>query len=166
MSKCFPLKIEQLSINYKAREWCKLPYPDHPKGCPNFGHHQTCPPEAPFIENFINLQKPIYLIVVEFNLGMHIRKMLQTHKGWSERQAKCVLYWQAGVNAQLEQECKLFKWSHPNMITTRCPEAMGVNVIATALKHDLPIKVHPKEIVYKIALAGYKSLLVGTKREK
>lgn len=149
------LKSHQLRVNMKAREWCKLPYPDHPKGCPNYGYHKTCPPDAPLIENFIDIQKPMYLIVVEFNLGIHVRRMLQTHKGWSERQARCVLYWQAGVNKSLENECALFRWSHPFMLTTRCPEAMGVNVIATAQSVGIPIKVKPIEIVYKIALAGY-----------
>ncbi len=144
----------QLRINYKAREWCLLPYPDHPKGWPNFGRHQTCPPTAPLVENFIDLQKQLYLIIVEFDLGLHIRKMIQKHQGWSERQAKCVLYWQSGVNAQLESECNLFRWSHLGVVTTRCPEAMGVNVIATAGLVGLPIKVKPSDTVYKIALAG------------
>lgn len=146
--------ITQLKINMKARKWCLLPYPDHPKGCPNYGKRNTCPPDAPLVEDFIDTEQSMYLIVVEFDLGAHIRKMLQTHHGWSERQAKCVLYWQAGVNKRLENECKLFMWSHPNMVTTRCPEAMGVNVITTAQIAGIPVKVKPEGIVYKIALAG------------
>ncbi|KKK81159.1 hypothetical protein LCGC14_2816310, partial [marine sediment metagenome] len=26
-----------LIIDHRAREWCKLPYPNHPRGCPNYG---------------------------------------------------------------------------------------------------------------------------------
>lgn len=149
------IKREQLRINMKAREWCKLPYPDHPKGCPNYGQRDTCPPQAPLVQNFVDLNRPLYLIVVEFNLMSHITKMLQIHRGWSDRQARCVLYWQNGVNKELENKCNLFRWSHPSMITTRCPEAMGVNVISTALIVGIPINVKPKNKVYKIALGGY-----------
>ncbi len=151
------IKQEQLRINMKTRDWCKLPYPDHPKGCPNYGCVLRCPPQAPLIQNFINLNKTLYLIVVEFNFAQHISKMKSLHPNWSDRQARCCLYWQNSVNKELENACTLFKWSHPEMITTRCPEAMGVNVIATAQLAGIPIEVKPTTKVYKIALAGYPS---------
>ena len=154
MGNYMEIRIKQLRVDIKAREWCLLPYPDHPHGCPNYGKRDTCPPDAPLVDRFIDTQQPMYLIVVSFDLEQHIHRMMQIHPQWSERQAKCVLYWQAGVNHQLDNECKLFKWSHPAMITTRCPEAMGVNVIATAQLVGIPIKVKPKDMVYKIALAG------------
>lgn len=147
----------ELRINMKAREWCKLSYPDHPHGCPNYGDskHPQCPPIAPFIQDYIDLTKQMYLIVIEFDFAGHVAKFKQ--KGWTDRQARCVLYWQNGVNKQLENACTLFKWSHPGMVTTRCPEAMGVNVIASALQIGIPIKIKPVEKVYKIALGGYPS---------
>lgn len=149
------LKRGQLRINYKAREWCRLPYPDHPEGCPNYGNqkHFHCPPNAPLIRDFIDIERRVYLIIVEFDLLTHAMKYLA--KGWSKRQARCCLYWQNTVNKQLDTKCQLFKWTHPDMITTRCPEGMGVNVITTAKLAGLPIKAKPKDIVYKIALAGY-----------
>ena len=147
-------EVFNLRINMKAREWCKLPYPDHPRGCPNYGKHITCPPNAPLIYDYFNLDKPLYLIPVQFDLGAHIKKMLAKHPDWSERQARCVLYWQSSVNKELKAECNIFRWKHPEMITTICPEAMGVNVIETARWCGFQVETKPTKIVYKIALAG------------
>jgi len=148
------VQIDDLRINMKARDWCKLPYPDHPKGCPNYGQRATCPPDAPLIYNFVDIGKPIFLIAVGFNLENHVNSMLLKHPDWSNRQAKCVLYWQGSVNKLLKQHIKQFLWMYPEYITTLCPEAMGVNVIETARRCGLPIKTKPTKNVFKIALAG------------
>ena len=144
-----------LRINFKARDWCKLPYPNHPRGCPNYGNRYSCPPEATLITEFIDIYKPMYLIAVEFDLANHISRMKHLHPNWSDRQARCVLYWQNKINKELRDECDNFKWLNPDMITTNCPEAMGVNVIATAKRCGLMIELKPKNRVYKIAIAGY-----------
>ena len=149
------IKINDLRVNLKAREWCKLPYPGHPKGCPNYGKKLTCPPEAPLIYEHFDLQD-LYLIAVEFDLAKHILYMKEKHPNWTDRQARCVLYWQNGVNKKLKEKCKAFCQLNPDMITTMCPEAMGVNVITTAKRCGLPIDLKPKNKVYKIALAGKK----------
>jgi hypothetical protein len=31
----------------EAGKLCRLPYPNHPKGCPNYGKRALCPPKAP-----------------------------------------------------------------------------------------------------------------------
>ena len=152
------VKISNLRINYKARDWCKLPYPNHPLGCPNFGKRETCPPDAPLVENFFDFTRGLYLIIVKFDLEAHVLKMRREHQWWSDRQARCCLYWQARVNKSLANECELFRWAHPDMLTTQCPEAMGVNVIATAQLAGIPISVKPLKVVYKVALAGKKPI--------
>lgn len=146
--------VVKLRVNLKAREWCKLPYPDHPNGCPNYGKRVTCPPDAPLIYDFLDLDKPVYLISVQFDLASHIEKMLSKHPAWSERQARCVLYWQGSVNKELKTECDIFKKQHPEVVTTICPEAMGVNVIETARWCGFQVDTKPAKTVYKIALAG------------
>lgn len=151
------IEITDLRINMKAREWCKLPYPGHPKGCPNYGdpkHEGVCPPSAPLIHEFINTKLPIFLIVEEFNLALHVQKYKINHPNCTDKQAKCVLYWQNSVRSKLRKQCEIFRHLHPDFIITLCPEAMGVNVIATAQIAKVPIKVKPEDIVYKIALAG------------
>lgn len=144
-----------LRINLKAREWCKLPYPDHPHGCPNYGKRYSCPPLAPVINDYLDINRQVYLVVIEFDLHEHVSRMKSLHPHWSDRQARCVLYWQGSVNKELQDECDNFEWLNPGMITTLCPEAMGVNVIATALHCGIPVKTKPIDKVFKIALAGY-----------
>lgn len=151
------IKIKKLRVNMKARKWCLLPYPGHPKGCPNYNdpkHEGICPPSAPLIQDFIDLQKPMYLIVEEFDLDAHVEKWLIDHPTNTLKQARCVLYWQNGVRSRLKRKCESFKKAHPGFVTTLVPEAMGVNVIATAQLVGIPIKPKPDGVVYKIALAG------------
>ena len=146
-------QAEKIVIDYRAREWCKLPYPDHPLGCPNYRLRDTCPPNAPLIEDYFDLSQPLWLTVVEFNLAEHISRMKQKHPNWSDRQAKCVLYWQGGVNKELRLQASRFAKAN-GLLYTLCPEAMGVQVIKTAKLVGIPIKPRPVDYVYKIALSG------------
>ena len=146
-------QVERLILDYRAREWCKLPYPDHPLGCPNYGMRCTCPPKAPRVEDYFDLSRALWLIVVPFNLAGHISAMRQKHPNWSERQARCVLYWQAGVNKELRLEASRFARNN-GLIYTLCPEAMGVQVIRTARLLEIPISPRPIDYIFKIALLG------------
>ena len=145
----------KLHINLKAREWCKLPYPGHPKGCPEYGQRASCPPAAPLIADLFDLDAPLWLVCIRFDLAAHVLKMQSSHPDWSYRQLKCVLYWQGGVNAVLRQETVKLVSQMPDTIYTLYPEAMGINVIATAQDAGLPIETKPVSIVYKISLIGY-----------
>jgi len=149
------LTISKLVIEYGTREWCLLPYPDHPKGCPNFGKSNVCPPFAPYVEDFVDLTRPLWLIVEEFDLRSHVARLLSTHENWSDRQARCVLYWQGGVKSRLRASAKQFCLEYPGTHHTLCPEAMGVNVIATGRSVGLPIQSSPLNTIFKIALVGY-----------
>lgn len=140
-------RIKDLVIDMRAREWCKLPYPRHPKGCPNYGQRKTCPPQAPLITEWADLSKPIYFAVIEFNLAEHMAKMRQKHPLWSEAQLRCCLYWQGKVNKLLREYALSFGGK-----CTMCPEAMGVNVIESAKRAGLPIRIKPQGKIYKIAL--------------
>ncbi len=145
----------KLRLNPKAREWCRLPYPDHPKGCPNYGMRLACPPYAPNVDEVFDLDRPLWMVVEAFNLAAHQARMLVLHPGWSNRQTRCVLYWQAGVAKRLSGATGLTTWARPGTISTLCPEAMGVNVIATLRRCGIDIRVHPTAWVYKAALVGY-----------
>jgi len=77
--------------------------------------------------------------------------MLTAHPSWSERQARCLLYWQSKVNKRLESEVLHFTTVGISEVSY-CPEAMGVDVMSTAGLAGIPIEVRPKKIVHKIAL--------------
>lgn len=143
----------KLVIDYRAMDWCRLPYPDHPKGCPNYDKKAGCPSTAPRIEDYFDLDKDHYFVVVQFDLGSHIERMLTKHPRWSDRQARCVLYWQAGVNKKLREESEIYA-DQRFMIYNTCPEAMGVNVIKTCKNIGLPIKPRPTDTVFKVAMMG------------
>ena len=145
----------KLIISNMVGEWCKLPYPDHPQGCPNYGKQAHCPPQAPTVAEFIDLSRPHWFIIVPFNLEAHAQRMKAKHPKWSDRQARCVLYWQNTVRKSLRIAINSFTWQHPGTTSTLLPEAMGVNVIATAKKVGIDIEVKPEKIVAKIALVGF-----------
>ena len=143
----------QLVIDLRAREWCKLPYPNHPQGCPNYGKKTECPPAAPLVDYYFDLSEPHFFIIQGFNLGAHAFSMKQKHIQWSQRQCKNLLYWQNHVNALLRKRTEsLIEYEYE--IYTLVPEAMGVHVIKTAQNLGIPIQVRPEGIVFKIALLG------------
>jgi len=146
---------QHLRVNEHSREWCLLPYPNHPYGCPNYGMRVVCLPDAPMIQEFVDIQRSLWLVVVEFNIGKQERRMLQQHPEWSRRQARNLLYWQGEVNSTLSIRTEVFVQEHPGTVYTLCPEAMGVNVIATAQRVGVPVKVKPNSTIYKMALVGY-----------
>ena len=144
-------RVKDLVIDMRAREWCMLPYPRHPKGCPNYGKRKSCPPQAPLITEWADLSKPMDFVVIEFNLARHIEKMRQKHPNWSEAQLRCCLYWQGKVNKLLKDTTKAYALFCGGKYTM-CPEAMGVNVIESARRLGLPIEINPQKKIYKIAL--------------
>ena len=153
----------QVLVNLEAREWCKLPYPGHPKGCPNYGKKAICPPAVATIDRVFDLERPCWFVVEKFDLGAHAKRMKEKHPKWSDRQCRCVLYWQAGVKSRLKEKTKLILYNKLGTIATDCPEAMGVNVTTTLRRLGLPIKNKPDGTVYKVALVGYPAALLDGK---
>lgn len=140
-----------LLIDKGARNWCKLPYPNHPKGCPNYGRRINCPPQAPHIENVYDFLQPCWFVIVDFDLKAQAERMKRKHLNWTDRQCRCLLYWQGGVNKRLRQEAIIEarkRKAHISMV----PEAMGIDIIKTLQNLGVPIKQRPTSIVYKAAL--------------
>lgn len=124
--------IRRLVMSEMTGQWCRLPYPRHPRGCPNFGHKDVCPPAAPQLADRIDTARPMYLVHSEFDLAGHARAMRHKHPQWSDDQCRCVLYWQPRSRKQLkvrtEQAMKMLCCDWVSYV----PEAMGLNVYATA----------------------------------
>jgi len=147
---------EVLEINYACRGYCKLPYPNHSKGCPNYNKNPECPPKVKRIEDVFDMNKDMFFIIEEFNLREHVEKMKIKHPYWSKLQLRNLLYWQGTVRKHLKEKVIYFIQHHDiNMIYTLLPEAMGVMVINTVLKLGIPIERIPVNKVFKIALVGY-----------
>ncbi len=148
----------KLIINPKSRDWCTMPYPGNPNGCPNFGKQPTCPPLAPLIGNFIDLSRPHWLDVYCVNLKEEADKRRKQHPDWSEKKLRCSRYWQNTAHAYLRRSFELMRWTEgwKGVVMTLRPEAMGVNVIQTAKRVGVPISIHPKDLIFKISLIGFK----------
>lgn len=145
-----------LEIDYKCRGYCTIPYHGHPRGCPNFGIHEQCPPKVKLVKDIFDLKKELFFVVEEFDLKEHTDYMKTKHPNWTPIQLKNLLYWQGGVRKRLKEKTERFIKENGNvMIYTLLPEAMGVMVINTARKLGIPIEKTPMNKVFKIALVGY-----------
>ena len=143
-------------MNENTGEWCKLPYPNHPKGCPNFGKKSICPPQAPWLHHHFNINRPLYLVHSEFDLEEHRNNMKQAHPEWSTLQCQCVLYWQPKSRKQLIERTGQAMQALGCNCFSCVPEAMGLNVYATARKSGLKLeKIRNLKTCKHVALIGH-----------
>lgn len=83
--KFFILQVNPV-IDHSMIELCKRPYPDHAKGCPNYGKKETCPPHTKMFYEVFNAAYPVFAIVNAFDLKSHMEALKTKHPNWSERQ--------------------------------------------------------------------------------
>lgn len=143
-------------VNHKVRALCSSPYPNHPKGCPNVGKRDLCPPRAKLIGTVLDLSQPVWAIYNAFPFGDHVDKMRALHPKWSQRQVECCLYWQGTARKQLKAEILAFLKRHPGLEVITCPEACGVDLTATMQDVGIALEWPPRTVAYQIALAGLK----------
>ena len=150
------IPVKRLVHNPVVRDWCRLPYPRHPKGCPNYGQKDYCPPKCPYITDVLNLKKPIYMVVSEFNLEQHMKNMKKKHPNWSEAQLRNVLYWQGTSKKILKERTVIAQRLIKTNIICYLPEAYGVNVYATAFHSGLKLeKIKNIKINRHISIIGF-----------
>jgi len=141
-------------IDYPVRGLCVLPYGgDHPRGCPNFGKCDMCPPCAPKFDVVYHSTK-CFAVVNEFDLAAHREKMRAAHPAWSERQLVNCLYWQGTARKKLRELVRAFLLEHPDYRAEETPEAMGVNVTATLRAVGIELEWPPVQIVRQVALCA------------
>lgn len=146
-----------LILSNDVGDWCRLPYPNHPKGCPKYGQSEGCPPRAPKVENVFDLSKPLFLINSEFDLAAHVERMRLAHPEWSDRQLRNVLYWQGTSRKQLKKRVKQAAELVGADTFAMVPEAMGVNVYATAMLSGLKLeRIKGLKTCRHVALIGTK----------
>ncbi len=150
-----------LVIEMQVRELCPKPYPLHPKGCPNYGKRPTCPPAALPIGQVIDLDKPVWIAWNDFDLAGHVSLMKDRHPAWSDRQLRCVLYWQQTARRALRLRVKTFlkqqaeEFDRPGLIVVECPEACGVNVTETMRRVGVELEWPPVQVARQVALIGW-----------
>lgn len=141
-----------------VRGLCCKPYDLHPRGCPNFGKRAACPPAAPLYSDAYDMARPVWAVVNEFDLGAHVERMRSAHPEWSDRQLRCVLYWQSGARRNLNNAIFAMRESvtfPAGCQVETCPEAMGVNVTATLAAEGIALEWPPVRIARQVALIAY-----------
>ncbi len=142
-------------IDYSVRQLCKRPYPGHPKGCPNFGNRNTCPPAAPLFDRVVDLCRPVYAIVNEFDLEAFASRMRELHPEWTDKKCRCSRYWQGTARKQLGLQVDEFLLLHSGYTAFTVPEAMGVNVTETLRRVGIILEWPVRKIDRHTALAGW-----------
>jgi len=152
----FILPVSRLVISDQVGEWCKLPYPGHLKGCPNYGVAERCPPLAPHVTDYFDTSRPLYLVHSEFDLTGHQQRMKEAHPVWTDRQCRCVLYWQPKSRKQLKERAAEAMRLLGLDAMAWVPEAMGVNVYATARTSGLILeRIRDLKTCRHVALVGH-----------
>lgn len=156
-----PYKIVKPVIDCNVRNLCTRKYPNHPKGCPNYGKKAGCPPHCRSIEEIIDLDSDIFVVWNIFDFAAHCQWMKVKHPQWSTRQVECCLYWQQGARKELGLEIIKFtkltyKNGNPTRIVLLVPEARGVNVTETMKSIGEVLEWPPKTKTYQVALIGTK----------
>ena len=149
------IKPELIAYDERMQDFCKLPYPQHPNGCPNYGKKPGCPPNQKLISDVLNLDKDIYLIYTEFNVGKFAERMKKKHPRWTEKQRYCCLYWQGKARKEHSEELEKVKKEY-NIEVIKSPEAYGVNINVMMIKLGIKLEWPPRKITRIVSLGGYK----------
>lgn len=102
----------------------------------------------------LDLSEQVYCVWNRFDLAAHVARMRQRHPHWSDRQLRCVLYWQPRARKQLRHKVEALLAEEPELVAVFCPEACGVNVTATMAKVGIELEWPPRKWAYQVALVG------------
>lgn len=157
------LKVEPV-VHREIQGLCRRPYPDHPRGCPNYGHKEGCPPFVPLFDEKYDCTQGVYAIITEFDLKEHAGRMKAKHPLWTERQCRNLLFWQGKARKNLKAEISRFLVSHPRHGVEMAPEALGVNVTRTLRNVGIYLEWPPRDIARQVAMAALPRFGDGNRR--
>ena len=147
---CYVLEPSTVVCERLVQGYCKLPYPGHPQGCPNFANKDGCPPA---IGLWRDIFEPIARTsVCQWDFQTYRQMMQDRHPGWTDRQVRNPLYWQGYIRK------RFYKWAwanaEPEEHVVLVPEAMGVNVTRMAENLDIALEWPPMVNLHLVALYG------------
>ena len=115
-------------IDHTVRDYCTLPYPGHPHGCPHYGKNEECPPHAPFVEDFIDVKKPHHIIIAVFTNRLE-------HEHYTEEE-------ELQENQILHDLMNRIQQVFPGIWYTLKPSALGIDVYKTATALGFSMNLH------------------------
>ncbi len=149
-------KVTVIMLDRSPGSLCQRRYPNHPRGCPNYGKRPSCPPAAKIWDLQHLLSHQWFAIWNAFDFGGHIERMRKAHPQWTERQLANRLYWQGGARKDLRAEVRRFMSTIAPLEppVEYIPEAHGVNVTETMAQIGIRLEWPPRMVAYQVALVG------------
>lgn len=105
--------------------------------------------------------RKLKLIIAKFDFEKYIHLMQQKNPNWSQKQIRCVLYWQSQIKKILKKEIQKY---HPDLVLscgsgigTYSMEAVGIDVMNSLKKLNFPIEIKPQHYVHLVCLIGFKA---------
>ncbi len=136
------------------RSFCLNPYHNHPKGCPNYGNKNGCPPNTPMFDEVFDMNYDIYAIITSFDLETHVNYMRSIHPEWSEYQIRNSRYWQGKDRKNHLLSLKRFIINHPELYATTWGEAMGIDICNTVKQLGINVVFPPQKETYRVSFSG------------
>ncbi|MFW9941430.1 MAG: DUF2284 domain-containing protein [Candidatus Thorarchaeota archaeon] len=94
------IKLGDIIFDPKVQTYCINPN----FRCPNYGHSWACPPEAPYLKEFVSKFKEFFLIYYELNLNTYLKEEKDKNEDLSEESIKNELYTAGFLRNKLEKE--------------------------------------------------------------
>lgn len=143
--------LTPIICDHRIQNYCRLPYPDHPKGCPNFARKPNyCPPTAPYFPDIFEPNAYIAAVSINFKQYLEIRKNI--HPEWTDRALRNPRHWQGHIRTHLHQLAENALANNYGDTIIYNPEAMGVDLTATCYEAGIYLEWPPENLVYQIAL--------------
>lgn len=154
-------QVSNIIYGKKYQNLCRVPYHNHPKGCPNYGKRKDCPPCDLVSERF-NLNEPFFVIYTEYPVGEFAERMRLNHPEWADqpRQWYNCIRWQGIARKEHKKDILEFQNKYPNLVVDMNPEALGINVtemmkqIGINLEWNYHEEHNPNRKTYRVSIAG------------
>lgn len=151
------IKIDpsMIKIDRNVQDYCLLKYPGHPRGCPNYGIKDGCPPGALMLNEILDMNKDIYVIYVEYDVRKFADRMKTIHPKWTDRQAYCCLYWQKIPRTELRAEEDRARTEFGLTQISTSPEANGVNIQYLFRQLGISLEWPVRNISRHVSIGGF-----------
>lgn len=185
------LKIKEIKKNtiiftVKTRLWCKLSYPGHVYGCPNFNKKPECPKICTYLKNKVLNFNYFNLFYVRFDFKRYKNMMHDIHSNWSERQLGNSLWWQSQIKKIMRLKIERYYINNYDLYLLFCGsgiphksiikknqrvipsmEAGGIYVFKTLKNNNIDYEIKPKNFVILTALlCSHKKIIKPNKQIK
>lgn len=144
------IPLNKLYINMHSRNrWCKLPYPDHPHGCP---YYPKCHQNIPVFTCQHEQSFKWYAIILEYNQNDKIKRLQRNHPDWSHD--LIMNHLEKNIIKQLKRKAIVNSNRWQGDIILERPEASGINVMLTLFNENIVIEPFDTNNVKRFMFIG------------